>query len=332
MAYASISGRARTSAKKPAAFAVCQKCGMWYNRVNLRFQNDWRGSVIQNLFILVCNRCYDTPQEQLRAITLPADPVPIFYPSVEDFTLADGNYRAASIPSAVHPITGLPVQSDLLRVTEDCENRTPFPFGRPVGLDANAVMPYNGALQRALGVPLNILSVTGDGSATVTVTCSSVHGLQNFEPISGTDPSPVEIGPSQVAVQGLNYAPACGFYSVNVTTATAFTYMTYGLNPAQSLLTPTTRIITALVGLPRGYKRIPKIFGPTLFAEVEAAVCFLETEDGSGVFLLEDGSGFISLEQCMQPPLGDFFFTLEDSSGDILLENGTDFLEQEQGP
>jgi hypothetical protein len=332
MAYASISGRARTSAKKPAAFAVCQKCGTWYNRVNLRFQHDWRGSVIQNLFMLVCNRCYDTPQEQLRAITLPADPVPIFYPSVEDFTLADGNFRAASIPSAVHPITGLPVQSDLLRVTEDCENRTPFPLGRPVGLDANAVMPYNGALQRHLGVPLNILSVTGDGSATVTVTCSSVHGLQNFESISGTDPSPVEIGPSQVAVQGLNYAPACGFYSVNVTTATAFTYMTYGLNPAQSLLTPTTRIITALVGLPRGYKRIPKIFGPTLFAEVEAAVCFLETEDGSGVFLLEDGSGFISLEQCMQPPLGDFFFTLEDSSGDILLENGTDFLEQEQGP
>jgi hypothetical protein len=332
MAYASLSGKARTSAKSPRAHAICDRCGGRFNFCDLRWQMDWRGVTIQNLRILVCPRCVDEPQEQLRALTLPADPEPIINARVQDFTVAENNYRAASIPSAVHPITGLPVQSDLLRVTEDCENRTPFPFGRPVGLDANAVMPYNGALQRHLGVPLNILSVTGDGSATVTVTCSSVHGLQNFESISGTDPSPVEIGPSQVAVQGLNYAPACGFYSVNVTTATAFTYMTYGLNPAQSLLTPTTRIITALVGLPRGYKRIPKIFGPTLFAEVEAAVCFLETEDGSGVFLLEDGSGFISLEQCMQPPLGDFFFTLEDSSGDILLENGTDFLEQEQGP
>jgi hypothetical protein len=327
MAYASISGRARTSAKKPAAFAVCMRCGVWYNRINLRFQHDWRGSVIQNLFILVCNRCYDTPQEQLRAITLPADPVPIFYPSVEDFTLADGNFRAASIPVSLHPITGLPVQSHELRVTEDCENRTPFPFGRPAGLDQNAVMPYSGVVQQHLGVPLSILSITGDGSATVTVTCSAVHGLQN-----STQLGDGVIGPSQVSIQGLSYAPACGFYSVNVTTATAFTYMTYGANPAQSLLTPTTRIITALVGLPRGYKIIPKIFGPPLFAEVAAAVCFLELEDGSGAFMLEDGSGFISLEQCMQPPIGDFFFLLEDGSGDILLENGAFFLEQEQGP
>jgi hypothetical protein len=327
MSYASISGRARTSAKKPQAHAICDRCGFRYNFVDLRWAMDWRGPTIKNLYILVCGSCYDTPQEQLRAIVLPADPEPIINARVQDFTVAENNYRAASIPDAVHPITGLPVQSDLLRVTEDCENRTPFPFGRPVGLDANAVMPYSGVVQRALGVPLSILSVTGDGSSTVTVTCSAVHGLQNSTQIGDG-----VIGPSQVAVQGLNFAPACGFYSVNVTTATAFTYTTYGANPAQSLLTPTTRIITALVGLPRGYKRIPKIYGPTLFPEVAAAVCFLELEDGSGVFMLEDGSGFISLEQCMQPPIGDFFFLLEDGSGDILLENGAFFLEQEQGP
>ena len=327
MGYASQQGRARISAKSPRAAGVCDRCGFVYTFQDLKWQYDWRGVAIQNLRILVCPRCTDQPQAQLRALTLPADPEPIINARVQDFTVAENNYRAASIPNAVHPITGLPVQSDLLRVTEDCENRTPFPFGRPVGLDANAVMPYSGVVQRALGVPLQILSVTGDGSSTVTVTCSAVHGLQN-----STQLGDGVIGPSQVAVQGLNFAPACGFYSVNVTTATAFTYMTYGANPAQSLLTPTTRIITALVGLPRGYKRIPKIFGPTLFPEVEAAICFLETEDGTGMFFLEDGSGFIQLEQCMQTPIGDFFFALEDNSGDILLENGAFFLEQEQGP
>lgn len=327
MSYASLSGRARTSAKKPQAHAICDRCGFRYNFVNLSWQFDWRGVQPQNLRILVCNRCRDVMQEQLRAIVLPADPEPIINARVQDFTVAENNYRAASIPAAVHPITGLPVHSHLLRVTEDCENRTPFPFGRPVGLDANAVMPYSGVVQKAFGVPLQILSVTGDGSSTVTVTCSAVHGLQNSINLGDG-----VIGPSQVSIQGLNYAPACGFYSVTVTTATQFTYQTYGANPAQSLLTPTTRIITALIGLPRGYKRIPKIFGPNLFPEVAAAVCFLELEDGSGVFMLEDGSGFITLEQCMQPPIGDFFFLLEDGSGDILLENGAFFLEQEDGP
>lgn len=327
MAYASRQGRARISPKKPQAAGVCDRCGFVYNFVNLRWQFDWRGVALQNLRILVCDRCYDTPQEQLRAIVLPADPVPIINARVQDFNVSENNYRAASLPIELDPITGIPIPSTLLRVTEDCENRTPFPFGRPVGLDQNAVMPYSGVVQRALGQPLSILSVTGDGSSTVTVTCSAVHGLQN-----STQLGDGVTGPSQISVQGLSFAPACGFYSVNVTTATAFTYMTYGANPAQSLLTPTTRIITALVGLPRGYKRIPKIYGPNLFPEVEAAICFLELEDGTGVFMLEDGSGFISLQQCMQAPTSDFFFELEDSSGDILLEQGGFFLEQEQGP
>lgn len=302
MAYASRAGRARVNPKKPQAQAVCDRCGMWYNFVNLRWQFDWRGVALQNLRVLVCPDCYDTPQNQLRAITLPADPEPIINARTQDFAIAETSYRSTSAPVCLDPVTGIPIPGNVLRVTEDCENRTPFPFGRPVGLDQNAVMPYSGVVQRALGQPLSILSVTGDGSATVTVTCSKVHGLQNSTSLGNG-----VTGPSQVSIEGLNYAPACGFYSVTVTTATAFTYMTYGANPAQSLLTPTTRIITALVGLPRGYKRIPKIYGPNLFPEVEAAICFLELEDGSGVFALEDGGGFISLEQCMQPPVGEFF-------------------------
>lgn len=85
MGYASKSGRARTSARNPQAFGVCQRCNRWWNRNRLRFQYDWRGVALQNLWILVCSDCYDRPQEQLRAIVLPADPVPIMFPSVEPF-------------------------------------------------------------------------------------------------------------------------------------------------------------------------------------------------------------------------------------------------------
>ena len=100
------------------------RCGIWYNRVDLKFQFDWRGTALQNLYILVCSECYDEPQEQLRAIVLPADPVPIFYPSVEDFAGDETNYRAVSYQTVIDPITGIPRPSTTLRVTEDCQNRT----------------------------------------------------------------------------------------------------------------------------------------------------------------------------------------------------------------
>src|ERR1700744_6209173 len=143
MAYASQSGRARTSAKKPQAFAVCMRCGIWYQRNELVFQSDWRGTSLKNLYILVCTRtCLDIPQEQLRAITLPADPVPVYFPSVEQFEQNETDYRALA-EVAVDPRTGIPIPLAVLRVTEDCENRTTTPYGNPLGLDQSAVMPFN---------------------------------------------------------------------------------------------------------------------------------------------------------------------------------------------
>jgi hypothetical protein len=235
MAYASRSGRARTNAKKPSAFAVCDRCGIWTNLVSLKFQYDWRGATLQNLRLLVCDRCYDTPQEQLRAIVLPADPEPKMNARVEQFAQDESDYRAVSKIPRIDPNTGLPFPQNDLRITMDSQNRVTEPYGAPVGDDQNAVMPYNGATQQAFAIPLALLSVTSDGSATVTVTCSAVHGLQTN---------------SQVSVEGLNWSPACGIYTAVPTTATAFSYMTYGANPNGSLLTSTTLILTALMGLP----------------------------------------------------------------------------------
>ena len=173
---------------------------------------------------------------------LPADPSPIYFPSVEQFEQDETDYRT-TLPIPIDPIVGIPVPAKTaLRVTEDCQNRITQPVGAPVGLEQSAVMPWNGGVQKAFGVPLNVLSVVANGTATVQVTCSKAHGLETN---------------SQVSIEGLERAN--GFYSVTVLTATAFTYMTANNVAAGSLLTPTTRIVTALVGLQYGAVAIPQV-------------------------------------------------------------------------
>ncbi len=87
MGYASLQGRARTSASRPQAKAVCDRCAFWFLHASLRWQMQWAGTSLVNQRLLVCNRCYDRPNQQLRAIVLPADPVPIINPRVEPFAL-----------------------------------------------------------------------------------------------------------------------------------------------------------------------------------------------------------------------------------------------------
>lgn len=213
MAYASKAGRARISSKSPSAIGVCDRCGLWYNLSDLVFQADWRGTALVNLWIRVCKRtCLDVPQEQNRSISLPADPVPVWQPRPENF-FAD-------------------------------EVDSNQPIGIPTGLDQNAVMPYNGTVQKAFGIPLAALSVISNGTTTIFVTCSEPHGLNNDD---------------QIAVQGLTDRNACGFFSVTMFTAVVFTYTTANAVAAASLLTPTTRMITCLVGLPLGQTQIPQV-------------------------------------------------------------------------
>lgn len=270
MSYASISGRARTSARKPQAHAICDRCGFRYNFVNLSWQYGWRGAAVQNLRILVCPPCRDKLQEQLRAIVLPADPVPIVNARTQDFSLAETDLRVISEPTRVDPITGIPIPGHVYRVTEDCQNRSTNPYGVPVGLELNAVMPYNGGVQRHYGVPLDVLSVIANGTNTIAVTCRSAHGLVTANPER-----------NQVAISGLSNPAADGLYSVNVTSAMAFTYQLFStlaggtsfdadsdtsadsstpVNvPNSALLNGSSRIWTCFVGLPRNFKTIPQI-------------------------------------------------------------------------
>ena len=83
-------GRASVDSTNPRAFAVCDRCGFWFNHDNLQFQFDWRGSTLANLNILVCPRCTDRPFELNRPLKLPPDPEPIKNARVEPF-LVDGS-------------------------------------------------------------------------------------------------------------------------------------------------------------------------------------------------------------------------------------------------
>lgn len=245
MAYASQSGRARTSATSPQAHAVCDRCGFRYNFVDLQWQYDWRGAALQNLRILVCNDCLDTPQEQLRAIVVPADPTPIVNARVEDFTVSETDYITTSAPTVYNYPTGIPVPSTTNIVTQNGNNLTPQPYGPPVGLVQPAVMPLEGKTH--YGVKISLISVTANGTKTITVTCSKAHGL---------------VTDDQISVLGLSNVNANGFYSVTVNNNTmTFTYQTNSVIPSGALLQGSTNIVTALVGLPYGYTQIPQV-GP----------------------------------------------------------------------
>lgn len=145
MAWASQSGRARTSPSNPQAHAICQRCGFRYNHVDLSWQFDYRGTALQNLRILVCRPCYDQPQEQLRAIVIPADPVPIQNPMIEYFEAYETDNRVTSGQNTTDPLTGLPViqgdtrttQNDAVRVTQQT-GEPPGGLNQQPGTDTNA--------------------------------------------------------------------------------------------------------------------------------------------------------------------------------------------------
>ena len=133
MAYASQAGRARTSARSPQAHAICDRCGFRYNHVDLRWQFDWAGASLINKRLLVCNPCNDTPQEQLRAIVVPADPMPIMNPRVQNFVTAETSTRYTSGQNTVDPVTGIPVIGGNVRVTQTDEDRVLQQTGEPPG-------------------------------------------------------------------------------------------------------------------------------------------------------------------------------------------------------
>lgn len=78
-------GRVRVSSRNPRAAGRCDRCGFLYNLEELEWQWQWSGERLQNLRLLVCDTCYDIPQEQLRARILSPDPLPLINARPEPF-------------------------------------------------------------------------------------------------------------------------------------------------------------------------------------------------------------------------------------------------------
>jgi len=167
MAYASRSGRARTSASAPRAHAICDRCGFRYNHVDLKWQFDWAGASLVNKRMLVCNTCYDEPQQQLRAIVIPADPVPIQNPRIEYFVNAETNNRITSGQNTIDPTTGIPVVNGNNRITQDGNSRVTQQTGEPPGgLNTQPGTDPNAPGNSNPGLPYDNTTVPKTGSLT----------------------------------------------------------------------------------------------------------------------------------------------------------------------
>lgn len=104
---------AAVDATRPEAFAQCDRCGFWYNRSRLAWQNYWAGTHLYNTGYLVCDdRCLDIPNEQLRTIILPPDPPPVINSRVPDFTYEeDGPVQTTLSENVNQGVLVLPVVS-----------------------------------------------------------------------------------------------------------------------------------------------------------------------------------------------------------------------------
>lgn len=71
----------------PSALAECSRCGRWFNLRELTWQMQWAGTKLFNTRLLVCvsGGCLDVPNEQLRTIILPPDPLPVLNARVPNF-------------------------------------------------------------------------------------------------------------------------------------------------------------------------------------------------------------------------------------------------------
>jgi hypothetical protein len=199
---------------------------LWYNHDRLRWQFDWAGASLINKRILVCDTCYDEPQEQLRAIIIPADPVPIINPRVEPYAWDEIDRRQVSGYNEINPQTGIPVQQGDTRVTTidgDIPDKTrvtqqtgeaPSGTNQKPGTDPNAVT-YR-----------NVVNARNNGIGFVVLTLSTTNGMITGQKVTVQDVGGVDangnwtitvLNTTDILLQGVVFTGAytSGGYVIN---------------------------------------------------------------------------------------------------------------------
>ena len=160
MGFGDIHGKAKVSARSPRAFGRCDFGGETRNLADLKKQMEWAGTKLIWTGMLVCDEHYDQPQPQLKAIRLPADPVPVK-------NLRPWNYGQINRPIGFTEYTmwagGTPLNFAVILTTE---NGTPIltDTGQQilleVGSDGTALLAQL-AQMTGIPVPGNIVSYNG---------------------------------------------------------------------------------------------------------------------------------------------------------------------------
>lgn len=176
-------GRARVSSRNPQAFAICDRCGFLYNHNRLQWQFDWAGASLINKRILVCDSCNDKPQQQLRAIVVPADPVPIMNPRTQDYVSASTDYRVTQ-GNSINALTGIPVIGG--------DTRETLPTAIPVGILGFLTQEDTSLILLEAGdgsITLEAYDTTLPSAVYLRVTQQTGEPDQGLNPLPGTDPN-----------------------------------------------------------------------------------------------------------------------------------------------
>lgn len=96
----------RVDPTNPEAAGQCDRCSRWYSLVDLQWQMEWAGSRLYNTGSLVCDDCLDIPNEQLRTIILPPDPLPVQNARVPNFAYSEQTVRITEYNSPKNPPWG----------------------------------------------------------------------------------------------------------------------------------------------------------------------------------------------------------------------------------
>lgn len=95
MAYRYHPKYSETDIDNPRAWGTCDRCGFIWNLHRLTWQWDYRGSPnLINTRILVCEKCYDTPQPQLSPVILEPDPPPLYNARPEAYAIDETSWMA----------------------------------------------------------------------------------------------------------------------------------------------------------------------------------------------------------------------------------------------
>lgn len=125
--------------RSPRALGTCDRCGFVYNHYQLAWQFQWQGPKLQNQRILVCPTCLDEPQENIRTIIVPPDPIPIYNPrpdphNLELYSSAPPGFTSGS-PNVLTTESGsfLTTESGTPLITEINVTPSPTSSGFTVG-------------------------------------------------------------------------------------------------------------------------------------------------------------------------------------------------------